>query len=186
MPIVPSSNRPLLLEMPADRGLESLSQALSRRPGLESMIAAQPGGSAWQIGAVESALRSEHPWDQAHRAVADLSVVGLEAATPPQHAEPDFVQRFPYGGPDDTPVSALDSASPCQQNGPNAFWPPSPENLRFAWHLEEALQILTGGADPLNDKLDNSTPNRLIAALRESPLISRALHDHLTTLLGRI
>jgi hypothetical protein len=74
------------------RGSNRLLLELSDRhgaPGFEAVAA--PG---W-VAAPAGAGASEHPWDQAHRAVREPTAVGFESAGP-IYAEPDFVQAFPF------------------------------------------------------------------------------------------
>jgi hypothetical protein len=134
MSITLSSNRRLLLQVRSDATLESLARPAA---GLEALFAAPPvaGGqapAAW-LTANTSGGGALHPWDEAHRAVAAPAAAGLEAVPAPAYAEPDFVQRFPYRGPDDITAAALESASPCQMTGPDDFWPPA--SWKFGWHL---------------------------------------------------
>jgi hypothetical protein len=81
-----------------------------------------------------------HPWDDAHRTVADPRAARLEALPHIQYAEPDLVQRFPYQVPDSTPEGLEARALPCQYRGLDADWPPA--ELRFAWHLDDAFSGL--------------------------------------------
>jgi subtilisin family serine protease len=144
MSTVSSANRRLLIELPSSGGQESLAQPTSR-PGLESVLRTPRRigpPTEWVATRPARPSRSEHPWDEAHRAVQDPSLVGLESVAAPIYAEPDFVQRFPYRGPDDDHAVGLESASPCRDDGPNSFWPPPAADLRFAWHLEDGYSGL--------------------------------------------
>src|SRR6516162_9607402 len=124
MPIAGTASNRLLIEVRQDSKLgESMKRAPQPPGGLESLALAAPSApTLW--GSVLSAGGSSelHPWDQAHRSIADPHGSGLEAA--PAYAEPDFVQAFPYQGPDDLALESFGSAGACVFRGPDAFWPP--------------------------------------------------------------
>lgn len=129
MPIQRMSSGRLMIELPEGRGLEGVGGG---SVGLEGV--APPGaGPAWGSLLLERA--SSHPWDEAHRAVSDPAAIGVESA--PAYAEPDFVQTFPYQGPDDVGLESFGAAGACVLSGPDAFWPPPfpRESFPFAWHL---------------------------------------------------
>jgi subtilisin family serine protease len=65
------------------------------------------------------------------------------------YAEPDIVQSFPFRGPDDIPVEALESAAPCQESGPDPFWPTV--ESRFAWHLNDDFSELSKAHSRVGD-----------------------------------
>lgn len=68
--------------------------------------------------------------------------------------------------------------------------PPEPTSPDLMYEVEALqvfllsphLQELVGGADPYNDSLSRADFRKLVAALRASPMISRALRDHLDSL----
>src|SRR5262249_11324845 len=96
-------------------------------------------GSGWAVAPVLKGA-SDHPWDAAHRAVADASTIGLESTGDIAYAEPDFLQRFPFRQPENTDQSLEARARPCQFCGPDSVWPPTA--MQFAWHLESAYSGL--------------------------------------------
>jgi hypothetical protein len=138
MSIVASGSRRVLIEVPAASGLESLTHA-----------AGDGTPTLWRPAAPATPGRSLHPWDEAHLAVTNPAQAGLEAALAPTYAEPDFVQQFPYRGPDDVPLEALEAATPCRYNGPDTFWPPA--DWHFAWHLADAFSGLASARNRVGE-----------------------------------
>jgi hypothetical protein len=130
MSILNSQGQRLLIEVAADGGLESLSGASTTEAGV---------GRTTRVATLSTGS-SLHPWDQAHRALADPRSVGLEAVAAPAYAEPDFVQTFPHQGPDDTGLESFAAAVPCRPVGLNPNWPPSA--VQFAWHLADEFSGL--------------------------------------------
>jgi hypothetical protein len=136
MPVVPTTGTRLLVEMPAD----TLPPPTS---GLEAVFAGPAAGdvaTGWVAASPSPARGSPHPWDEAHRAVADPRAAGLESLSHLQYAEPDLLQHFPYQVPDTTPEALEARALPCQYRGLDSDWPPA--ELRFAWHLDDAFSGL--------------------------------------------
>jgi len=121
MPILSAARPRLLIQLPSaaleskDAGLESVAPAGDTRP-------------AWAAVAPKI---SAHPWDQAHRAVAEPAALGLESIHP-SYAEPDFAQRFPFRDAG-RGFESFARPGPCEYVGPQAFWPWPDRG--FAWHL---------------------------------------------------
>jgi hypothetical protein len=142
MPVLPTHRSRLLLQL-APSGLESGTLPA----GLEAVAPHTAGRPAW---AAATSRDAAHPWDEAHRALAEPSALGLESV-PPAYAEPDFVQGFPYrqaegGFESDT------QAGPCEYTGPIEFWPWP--NLGFAWHLRDEYSGLKAARDHVGDHAD--------------------------------
>jgi subtilisin family serine protease len=94
---------------------------------------------------------SEHPWDEAHRAVRDPASVGLESAAPPAYAEPDFVQSWPFPRPDSGGLESF-TGSPGEDRSPDGFWPIG--DPAFGWHLDEDHSRLKAARERLGDPGD--------------------------------
>jgi subtilisin family serine protease len=67
--------------------------------------------------------------------VSQPEAVGLEAVAAPAYAEPDFVQRFPYGGVDGGGLESFTATTACTFADQDAGWPVVLG--RFAWHLDD-------------------------------------------------
>jgi Subtilase family len=145
-------------------------QALERRaklgPGPTGGFEAISSDAKLPWGAVtlppqESRL---HPWDEAHRALADPHAIGLESA--PSYAEPDFVQAFPYQGPDDVGLESFGSAGPCFLSGPDDFWPPKipQSSFPFAWHLSPEFS----GLKAARERVGEPTGRRIRIAILDT------------------
>jgi hypothetical protein len=145
--------RRLLIELPADAGLERFVRPRAEVGGMQVLYRGPAGGGAgaesksWLAVPPDPASRSLHPWDEAHRAVASPATIGLETDAAPPYAEPDFVQRFPYRGPDDTGLESLAEAAPCRYSGPDGDWPPA----EFAWHLGDEFSGLRTARNLIGD-----------------------------------
>jgi hypothetical protein len=151
MSIVPTAAQRLIVELLPDAGLRATE--LKPLTGLESLFSVAAGGSpaavSWLTATPTSTLRSLHPWDEAHRALSDPAAAGLERTPAPRYVEPDFVQRFPYEMPGETPESLESRRRPCQFRGLDTHWPPSA--LQFAWHLADACSGLRAARDRVGD-----------------------------------
>ncbi len=148
MPILRSSTNRLLIEVHRDSRLGEKLEASAAAGGLEAITPVADGGGRERWGSLSlPAALETHPWDQAHRALARPEDVGLESA--PAYAEPDFVQAFPYQGPDDVGLESFGMAGPCVLSGPDAFWPPAiPQpSFPFAWHLGDDYSGLKAARD---------------------------------------
>jgi hypothetical protein len=112
--------------------------------GLESSGGAR-AGSSWHRAEFTRRGPSPHPWDVAHRALADPGALSLETAAAPQYIEPDFEQSFPYLAPRETPESLEAWSTPCQYRGMERYWPPA--EFQFAWHLQDGFSGLRSARD---------------------------------------
>jgi len=137
MPIQRTSSNRLMIELAEGHALESMAKSAKTSGGLEASIPTADSGEpmAWGALSLPKGRSDLHPWDEAHRAVAAPSSLGLESA--PVYAEPEFIQAFPYQGPDDMGLESFGSAGACALTGPDEFWPPNVprERFPFAWHL---------------------------------------------------
>ena len=148
MPILRSSTNRLLIEVHRDSRLGEKLEASAAAGGLEAITPVADGGGRERWGSLSlPAALETHPWDQTHRALARPEDVGLESA--PEYAEPNFVQAFPYQGPDDVGLESFGTAGPCLLSGPDAFWPPAiPQaSFPFAWHLGDDYSGLKAARD---------------------------------------
>jgi len=111
--------------------IESAVSPASAPAGLESISAPRDG----EPGMLRAAMAHtrEHPWDQAHRFLADGSRSGLESVSP-TFVEPELSQAFPYSSGAGTLESGLHRAV-CQYVPPNSFWPWPDRG--FGWHLHD-------------------------------------------------
>src|SRR5262245_43685883 len=123
MPI--THGRRLMLELPSTASIPAVGAAL------EAVSPPQADAPAWAAASAPGGA-SEHPWDQAHRAVRDPAAIGLEAVAPPTYAEPDLVQTFPFPRPDSGGLEWFTS-SPCEERAPDDYWPVGAP--AFGWHL---------------------------------------------------
>lgn len=145
---------------------ETNRAALARTPGLETMPQQRTRGNGqpeaqWVNAVPTTGGVGLHPWDEAHRAVADPGALGLEAAIAPVYVEPDFVQRFPHQGSDDVGLESLAEATPCRYEGPNSEWPLPPA---FAWHLGDEFSGLRSAHNQVGDP----PPRRLRIAILDT------------------
>jgi subtilisin family serine protease len=90
---------------------------------------------------------ASHPWDVAHQTVRQPSMVGLESVRAPHYAEPDFIQAFPFPKPDGGGFEG--SGGPCNDSGPDAFWPVG--SPRHGWHLDAEHSQLKAARDRVGD-----------------------------------
>ena len=141
MPIQPTSSHRLMVEVAEGPALESIARATDGFDGLEAVIPAGSSGPprAWGALKLPTGRPDLHPWDEAHAALTRHESLGLESA--PVYAEPDFVQAFPYQGPDDMGLESFGAAGACVLSGPDDFWPPAipRPSFPFAWHLGRQL-----------------------------------------------
>lgn len=119
MGVVGTGSRRILVQVPADVGLESL----------------EPAGTVNHLVTPTVVGPAEHPWDEAHRVVRDPAAMGLESVAGPVYAEPDLVQEFRFAGPEESPLESFAAAGPCVDAGPDDYWPVgTPEQ---GWHLDD-------------------------------------------------
>ncbi len=130
---MPVSTNRLLIELPP-AVLESLGQEAER--------------PEWRAA---PAPTTDHPWDQAHRAVRDPAVVGLESVSAPAYAEPDFEQTFPFPRADGGGLESV-AASPCEPGGPDDFWKVGAPAI--GWHLAADHSGLGAARDTAGDPGD--------------------------------
>jgi len=165
-------SRRLLVQLPV-AGLESALPA-----GLERIAGPSMSGlPGWATAPLSSV--AEHPWDQAHRAVAAPAALGLEAATP-VYAEPDFVQRWPYrdheGG-----LESGSASGPCEYVGPDDFWPWP--DLGFAWHLGDDFSGLKAARERVGEPAGRRVRVVILDTGYDPEHVTRPLH--LNTALQR-
>ena len=131
----------LLVELPAE------SQALEGVAGVEAL----PDEEGTELHAVP--LEDTHPWDAAHKVVAEQRL--LESAAPVRFAEPDFLQVFRYRRAADV----LEGATlRCATAPPNADWPSRDE---FAWHLSHEFSGLKSAREAVHNHVGDSPQRRI-------------------------
>ncbi len=183
MPIQRTSSNHLMIEVAEGPALESMSRSAGTPDGLEVAISAGGSGPprAWGALTLPKGRSDLHPWDQAHRAVTDHESLGLESA--PVYAEPDFVQAFPYQGPDDQGLESFGSAGACVLTGPDDFWPPyiPRASFSFAWHLGPEFS----GLKAARERVGEPTGRRVRIAILDTGYDPEhvTLPEHLLTAL---
>jgi hypothetical protein len=90
-----------------------------------------------------------HPWDEAHAALADASLAGLESTARIDFAEPDFVQTFPVRTGERAGLESAARGEPCEVRNLDADWPPA--EAPFAWHLGEEFSGLRAAREAVGD-----------------------------------
>jgi hypothetical protein len=151
VPVIPAAPR-LLVETAAGTDLAALTRSAQGGPGhFEALsdAAAADGASRWAVVTPPPAKTSEHPWDVAHRSLADPGRLGLAAGPAPEFVEPDLVQRFPYQVPANVPGAERALTSACVYRAPSPDWPPG--DYPFAWHLEDDFAGLRAARDKVGD-----------------------------------
>ena len=107
--MIPHASGRLIVVLADTAGLEATSAgARPAGPRLRPLVPDLPlegarppeaGPAPLLVGTPIAAAGGLHPWDAAHEAVRDASV--LESAVPIEYAEPDFEQSFPFQRPHD-------------------------------------------------------------------------------------
>jgi len=183
MPIQRTSSHRLMVEVAEGPALESIARATDGFDGLESVIPAGSSGPPRAWGALElpTGRPDLHPWDEAHSALTRHESLGLESA--PVYAEPDFVQAFPYQGPDDMGLESFGSAGACVLSGPDDFWPPAlpRPSFPFAWHLGDNFS----GLQAARNRVGDPTGKRVRIAILDTGYDPEhiSLPEHLMTAL---
>jgi hypothetical protein len=89
---------------------------------------------------------SEHPWDEAHRALRERSDADTESLA--VYAEPDLLQAFPHERPIDLTPDSF-SAPPCAERAPDPYWPLGAPDI--GWHLDADHSGLKAARDTVGD-----------------------------------
>src|SRR5208337_4445185 len=183
MPIQRTSSNRLMVEVAEGSSLESIARSTDISDGLEAVIPAGGSGPPRGWGALKlpTGRPDLHPWDEAHAALTRHESLGLESA--PVYAEPDFVQAFPYQGPDDQGLESFGSAGACVLSGPDDFWPPAipRPTFPFAWHLGDNFS----GLQAARDRVGDPTGKRVRIAILDTGYDPEhiSLPEHLMTAL---
>lgn len=192
---------------------ETNRAALARIPGPEALPQQPPRGNGqpeaqWVNAAPATGGAGLHPWDEAHRVVANPAAIELwKKVKAVRHALFSSADKSRPEGEAWFGQGLLRAQQALTIPFRSDLLPTLADEVSFRWlrllgaleaapeaagrdlmHEVEALQIheqslplqqLTGGADPSTDQLDAATRKRLIADLRDSPLASHALRQHL-------
>ncbi|HYN03939.1 MAG TPA: hypothetical protein VE359_15935, partial [Vicinamibacteria bacterium] len=131
MSIFPHASGRLIVVLAETAGLEATSAGARPAgprlrplvPDLPRLEGARPeaGPPPLLVGTPVEAVGGMHPWDAAHEAVKNASV--LESAVRIEYAEPDFEQSFPFQRPHDLGLEA--TREPCTVDPMDRDWPPS-------------------------------------------------------------
>ena len=155
MNIFPHASGRLIVVLAETAGLEATSaEARPAGPRLRPLVPdlprlegarAEAGPAPLLLGTPVDAVGGMHPWDAAHEAVKNASV--LESAVPIQYAEPDFEQSFPFQRPHD--VGLEGTREPCSVDPMDRDWPPS--QVDFGWHLDDVHSGLRAARNHVGD-----------------------------------
>ena len=154
MGILPHASGRLIVVLSESAALEA-AESGSRRAGprLRPLVPDLPaegarletGPAPLFVGAPVEEAGGLHPWDAAHAAVRNASV--LESAVPIEYAEPDLLQAFPFRHPHQ---AGLESArEPCTVDPMDDDWPP--DVVQFGWHLGDAHSGLRSARELVGD-----------------------------------
>jgi hypothetical protein len=145
MIIHPGNRRGLLVRV--DR-----AYAEKRSGRLESLgppISTNAGASNVWLPATARRATRLHPRDEAHAALADATLAGLEATAPIDFLEPDFVQAFPIRANEGGELESAAVGEPCEARGMDPDWPPA--EAPFGWHLSDEFSGLRSAREAVGE-----------------------------------
>ncbi|OAI54748.1 hypothetical protein AYO44_14265 [Planctomycetaceae bacterium SCGC AG-212-F19] len=147
MTILSGSTRGLLVRVARDfaEKVKKQSQVLE---SLATFSTNDSPSNAWLHTPVRRSTRL-HPWDEAHAALADATVAGLESAAPIEFVEPDFVQVFPVRTDERAGLESTAVGEPCEMRSMDADWPPA--EAPFAWHLGDEFSGLRSAREAVGE-----------------------------------
>ncbi len=139
MTVLSGSTRALLIRMERAYA-ENHKRRLGGLESLTATFSAKDGSSdVWLPTPVRRLVRL-HAWDEAHAALADATLAGLESSAPIDFVEPDFVQAFPVRTDEQTGLESTTVGEPYVVRTMDADWPPA--EAPFAWHLGDEFSGL--------------------------------------------